>query len=104
MSVAQKLPQIVMVDKALEDLMVGFIYNRISDLCNIEAAVEKGDWAEAKRYAHTIIGVAGSYGFNQLGEYARSIEEWIEIQARDEILETVCFLKDYLGLVTIIYK
>ncbi|MES2769853.1 MAG: Hpt domain-containing protein [Bdellovibrionota bacterium] len=104
MSAAKKLSPVIIVDKALEEIMVNFVQNRINDLTAIETAVFKGDWEEARRYAHIVAGVSGGYGFTELGEQARLIEKYIESKDRDKIIASIFYLKDYLKIVTVIYN
>lgn len=101
---ALKLPETVQVDKDLQDLMSNFIQNRINDLSSIESFVKEGNFSEARRYAHIIAGVAGGYGFAELGEYGREIESLIESKNSTKILSMVSELKVYMTIVNISYK
>lgn len=109
MGAAKKLPLTVYVDKDLQELMSSFIQNRIKDLTAIEAAIRNNDFKEAQRLAHIVAGVAGGYGFNELGEYAKEIEKILENEAeaknsKEKILSLVSELTVDMTMVNITYR
>lgn len=104
MSEVINLPKTVIVEKDLESLMTNFISNRIQDLKNIKSSVESGNWQEAYRFAHIIAGVAGGYGFHELTQQARLLEDMIQKKEFAQIIPIVEQLITYMGEVTIVYQ
>jgi HPt (histidine-containing phosphotransfer) domain-containing protein len=66
---------VVYVDEDLADLIPEFLENRRRDVEQITQLVQEGKYEELMRLGHTMKGVGGSYGFTEISEIGREIEE-----------------------------
>jgi signal transduction histidine kinase/CheY-like chemotaxis protein/HPt (histidine-containing phosphotransfer) domain-containing protein len=72
-SAAAAIP--VQVDERLRALVVRFLANCGRDLARLRAALDGGDLGEARAIGHSLGGVGGSYGFEEITRIGRAIEE-----------------------------
>ena len=91
------------VDRDLEDLIPGFMENRINDISLLEAALKNGDFEKLKSIGHKIAGNAGGYGFEKLGDLASDLELKSMDKDVDELRKILGDMKDYLGAVEVIF-
>lgn len=67
-----------MTDPDLKDLIPGYIENRHKDLRAIKEAYVKKDLKTIAALAHKIKGTAATYGFHELGNAAKTLEETVK--------------------------
>ena len=95
---------VVNVDPDLEDLIPGFLENRSKDLKAMQEAQEKGDVQTLQSIGHSLKGVGGGYGFDDLSEIGAAIE----VAAKSGDISTVPGLldrlKDYLERVEVKFE
>jgi len=65
----------VLVDGRLRTLVARFLLNCGRDLARLRAALEGGDLAVTRSIGHSLGGVGGSYGFEEITRIGRAIEE-----------------------------
>lgn len=65
---------IVEVDEDLSDLIPGFLMHKRTDINTLFEAIARRDYAKIKEVSHRIKGEGGSYGFDAMTEFARSLE------------------------------
>lgn len=63
-----------------------FLDRTEGDLVTLVAAVERGDFEQIRSISHRIAGIAGVFGFPELGAKARFIEDALELGAPEEIM------------------
>ncbi len=58
----------------LRDLIPRFLANRRVEIDALRAAVARGDFEAARRIGHTLKGVGGGYGFDEITRLGAAIE------------------------------
>lgn len=94
---------IVHVDPDLEDLLPGFFDHRRQDLQALTEALERGDFEAIRKQAHTLKGVGGGYGFEEITRLARQIQEAAEQHNDEEVGRKLAALGDYLERVEVVF-
>ncbi len=92
---------VVYVDEELADLIPEFLENRRRDVETIMRLVQEGKHEDLTRLGHTMKGVGGSYGFTEISEIGRGIEEASARGDREAITTLRDRLAAYLAAVTI---
>ena len=95
---------IVKIDEELEELIPGYMENRLKDIHSIGDALEKKDYETIRLLGHSMKGSGGGYGFDEISKIGRSIEEASKVKADDVILEQVNNLESYIENLEIIYE
>ncbi len=92
---------VVYVDEELADLIPEFLENRRRDVEAIARLVQAGNYEELTRLGHTMKGTGGGYGFTEISEIGRGIEE-ASARGDRETITTLCErLAAYLAAVTV---
>ncbi len=94
---------VVNVDSNIEDLIPGFLENRQKDVKSIYDALEKEDYETIRILGHSMKGAGGGYGFDEITDIGRSIEESAEGKNQEEVKKWVINLSNYLDRVEIVY-
>lgn len=94
---------VVNVDSDIEDLIPGFLENRHEDVKSIYDALEKEDYETIRILGHSMKGAGGGYGFDEITDIGRSIEESAEGKNQEEVKKWVINLSNYLDRVEIVY-
>ena len=93
----------VEVDEDLEDLIPGFLENRKNDTHKISDFVQNQDFAEIQSLGHSLKGVGGGYGFDEITRLGAEIET----AAKQEDSETIKALNEqlsqYLNAVNVVF-
>jgi HPt (histidine-containing phosphotransfer) domain-containing protein len=69
-----KPPPSVKVDDALRELIPRFMAHRHAELARLTEAVASHDLDEARRIGHSLKGVGGGYGFEEITRLGADIE------------------------------
>lgn len=92
---------VVYIDEDLADLIPEFLENRRRDIDRIKRLVEEGKYEELTRLGHNLKGSGGGYGFTEISEIGRGIEE-AGARSDREAMTTLCErLATYLATVTV---
>ncbi len=94
---------IVNVDSTIEDLIPGFLENRQEDIKSLYDALKKEDYETIRILGHSMKGAGGGYGFDEITDIGRLIEESAEGKNQEEIKKWVINLTNYLDRVEIVY-
>ncbi len=94
---------IVHVDPDLEDLIPDFLERRQDDLQTIRNALGKNDFEAIRALAHTMKGVGGGYGFDEITTVSRAIEQAAEAKDEPGVKKGLDELADYLARVEVLY-
>jgi HPt (histidine-containing phosphotransfer) domain-containing protein len=97
-------PIVVHVDPDLEELVPQFLENRQKDIIMLRHAVGKGDYKAIQALGHTLKGTGGGYGFDQITEIGRCLEEAAVANDAARIGELADELESYLRRVDIVYQ
>lgn len=86
----------------LRDLIPRFLANRRLEVGELRAAVARGDLEAARRIGHTLKGVGGGYGFDEISRLGTAIEAAARGGGRD-LPALADELAEYLDRVEITY-
>ena len=91
----------VTVDSDLEELIPGFLENRRNDIQLIKDYLELNDFENISGLGHTMKGVGGGYGFDEISEIGWEIEQAAKNHNQEAIEKQVERLQYYLDHVQI---
>lgn len=94
---------IVQVDEDLEDLIPGFLENRIQDIEKLRFELEQNNFVNVASIGHSIKGVGGGYGFDLMSELGAKIEIAGKESKVEAIQENIDQLDNYLKCVEVKY-
>lgn len=66
---------LVVIDKDLEDLIPDYLKKRASEVIELQEAFAQGDYVKLSAVGHKLRGSAGSYGFSELSNIGKEIED-----------------------------
>lgn len=98
------MKNIVIVDCDLEDLIPGFINNRLQDVSTILAAAAAEDYETIRIIGHTLKGIGGGYGFDRITELGAAIEQAGKLGDAEQARQLAGQIKAYLDGVEIRYE
>ncbi len=90
---------IVQIDPDLEDLIPGFLNNRVNDVETIRSQLDSGNLDEIRILGHSMKGAGGGYGFDRITEIGDVIETAAVAGDLEVIRDAVDQLADYLARV-----
>lgn len=94
---------VVHIDADLEDLIPGYLENRQKDIKNMKNALVKGDYDTVRILGHSMKGSGGGYGFDEISEIGKLIEESAKQKDDEAIRKLIERLSNYLERINIIY-
>ncbi len=94
----------VHIDPDLEDLIPGFLERRQGDIQTIRTALEQNDFDAIHTLAHTMKGVGGGYGFDDITTISRAIQQAAEKSDEEGVRKGVDELAGYLERVEVLYE
>ena len=97
-------PIIVTVAKDLEDLVPTFMKNRGKEIEALQAALAAGDFEQMRQLGHRMKGVGNSYGFEQVSQLGKRIEDGAKAADRGALDASLAEYTDYLARVQIVYE
>ncbi len=71
---------LVNIDPDLEELIPGFLENRSKDLTKLQDAMGKADYQVIQSIGHSLKGVGGGYGFDEMSKIGADIESSAKTQ------------------------
>jgi HPt (histidine-containing phosphotransfer) domain-containing protein len=95
---------VAMVDEDLQDLIPGYLDNRLKDIDALLASLDQGDYETIRSIGHKMKGSGGGYGFDGITDIGRAIEEAAKNGHREEIQAQTEALKIYLERLEIVYQ
>ncbi len=95
---------VVFVDEDLRDLIPGYLENRLKDIAAIRAALAQRDFDAIRSIGHKMKGSGGGYGFDQITDIGRAIEDAAKIDHGEEISRQTEALKTFLNRVDVVYQ
>lgn len=94
----------VRIDEDLEDLIPGFLENRRADVDKIKTATTESDYLSISRLGHTIKGVGGGYGFDEISSIGEKIEDAAKEENKEKLLDLCEEYINYLNNLEIVYE
>jgi len=95
---------VVYVDSDLEDLIPMFLENRHKDVEEIRRLLKEGNLGEIRRLGHSMKGSGGGYGFDEISEIGRNIEEAAKSGDGGKIEKLSSQLAEYLSVVEVVVR
>ena len=93
----------VTVEKDLADLIPDYLASRATEIGKLKDAFARDDFALIQSLGHKLRGSAGSYGFDQLSEVGKELEENGKVQNKMNIEKALGQYQHYLKKVKITY-
>ena len=97
-------PYIVTVARDLEDLIPVFLSNREKELATLQTAVSESDFAQLRHIGHRMKGVGTSYGFSEVSNLGKTIEDAAKVSDLAIIEATVQTYAAYLSRIEVVYE
>ena len=97
-------PISVTVAKDLEDLIPTFMTNRNKELETLRVALGAGDMEQLRQLGHRMKGVGNSYGFAQVSDFGKHVEDGARSGDRALLEATIVHYKEFLARVQITYE
>ena len=90
-------------DIDLEDLIPGFLENRLKNVVEIESLLVAGDYETIRRLSHSMKGAGGGCGFDEITDIGMHIEQAAKEKNAAEIRTQLKTLSRYLDRVETVY-
>lgn len=94
----------VTVDSDLEDLIPGFLENRRKDVNLLNEALVAGKIDTLKSIGHSLKGVGGGYGFQELSTIGAEIEKIAKAGSTEGVKVLIDKMADYLDRVDVTFE
>ena len=91
----------IQIPEELRDLSPAYLESRIKDLARLKDALTRKDFDFIAGLSHKTKGTAASYGFEQLGAIAKSLEFAAKSQNLADLETALAAMAEYLGNVEI---
>ncbi|NNE37455.1 MAG: Hpt domain-containing protein [Gammaproteobacteria bacterium] len=95
---------IIIIDSDLEDLIPGFLENRGKDVLTLKKACEDNDAETLRSVGHSLKGVGGGYGFDEMSRIGAEIELLAKSSDVDGVGPLIKQLEDYMENIEIKYE
>jgi len=96
-------PIVVHIDPELEDLIPRFLGNVKKDVEDLRQSLGDSDFDELKISGHKIKGYGGGYGFPEITDIGRHIEDAADLNDEIELQKQIDQLSDYIKRVKPVY-
>ncbi len=94
----------VRIERDLADLIPGYLENRRKDATSIPAALARGDYETVRIIGHGMKGSGGGYGFAEITEFGRALEEAAKNKDPEMIEKQTAGLLHYLDHLHVTYE
>lgn len=91
------------IDSDLEELIPFYMESTRKDVQKMYRALENADFKTLQRLGHSAKGAAGGYGFEELAQVGKSIEEAAKIEDTGEIRKQLEAFENYLSRVEVVF-
>ena len=93
----------IQIDPDLQELIPGYLENRRNDLQIYRDALEQGDFKAIAVLGHSMKGSGGGYGFQELSDIGRALENAAKSQDAKAIRKSLMDMSGFLDRLEIIY-
>jgi len=93
----------ITVPEKLRPLIPNFLERTNASVAQLHAALAAGDTKTLQDIGHRLRGTAGGYGFGQLGEFAKQLEEAVKAGDAAAYPALVAAMSDHLARAKIRY-
>ncbi|MEI6520159.1 MAG: response regulator [bacterium] len=94
----------VIISNDLQDLIPKFLIFNREGIVKIQTAVDADDYDTVRSVCHNLKGSASMYGFSKLSALFSTVESAALVAQRDNIINGIAALNDYLNKVNIQYQ
>ena len=94
----------IKVDPEIQDLIPGFLDNRIHDIETMKEALAEEDYETIRVLGHRMKGNGAGYGFEAITTIGQFLEQSAKEEDPDEILRWIDELSTYLERIEVIYE
>ncbi len=94
----------VIIDVDLEELIPGFMENRVKDVEKLRNALSASDNKNIQSIGHSLKGVGGGYGFDEISRLGAEIESAAKADSSEDIGNYVSKLEHYLSNIEIKFE
>jgi hypothetical protein len=94
---------IVEIESMLEELIPNYLDNRSKEVDEMKSLYGKGDLNNLAKLAHKIAGNSGSYGFHEMGTFAKEIENLCTAGNQEGVSDLITNIESYLANIEIKY-
>lgn len=95
---------IVKVDPDLEELIPGFLENRIKDVESLKVALGNENHQTMQSIGHSLKGVGGGYGFDGMSDIGAGIETAAKEQNITALMDLIKQLEAYMQNVDVVFE
>jgi len=95
---------LVTVPRDLEDLIPVFMSNRKKELDALRIALAAADFEQLRQLGHRMKGVGNSYGFAQVSDFGKHVEDGARSGDRALLESTIVRYTEFLSRVQITYE
>ena len=99
---SEKIP--IKVDPDLEDLIPGFLQNRHKDVERLGELIPSDSFDDLKMLGHSMKGVGGGYGFDEITAIGARIEQAADAGDRGALEKCAAELADYLARIEVVFE
>ncbi|KAB8029066.1 Hpt domain-containing protein [Fluviispira multicolorata] len=94
----------IVLDKDFEEIIPEFLIKRKTDIVIIQKALEDGDYSLVESLGHKLKGTCGSYGFKDLSEIGKKIEDAAKVRKEETIIKLIEKIENYLANIDIKFE
>ena len=91
----------VCVPAELQELIPRFLAHRRTDVAALDIAIARSDFEAARKIGHSLKGVGGGYGFDEISRVGTEIERAAREGRSEALRDLACSFVDYLDMVEI---
>ena len=95
---------IIKIDPDLEELIPGFLENRVKDVASLQEALTDENYQTMQSIGHSLKGVGGGYGFDGMSELGAGIEAAAKQQDISDLSELIKKLDQYMQNIEIVFE
>lgn len=96
--------QLIRISSELKEIIPLFFDLTFKDINLAKQALDKAEFQEIKKIAHTLKGDSGGYGFAKLSELSSKLEDAAILKSDNKVNRWIKHIESYLGSLEIQYE
>lgn len=93
----------IQIDSMLKELIPQYLETRKKEIVKLKEFLQTNEIHELERLAHKMAGNSGSYGFHQMGKYAKELELLCQQTSQDGADDLIAKIEHYINHLEIKY-